>query len=85
MFKLIILILILLQKKNDELYEFQCTEWDPIIDWFNNRYETDIQKCRNIYANEMKPGTQMKISKHLMSHNISALHGIYYEFCCIII
>lgn len=53
----------------------QCNQWDPIIEWFNKRYETEMQKCRDIVAGEIKGGTQMKISKHLMSHNIAALHG----------
>lgn len=65
-------------QKDDELYQTQCNQWDPIIEWFNGRYGTEIEKCRDIVAPPMKPGTQMKISKHLLSHNLAALHGTEY-------
>uniref|UniRef100_T1H6N1 ATP synthase mitochondrial F1 complex assembly factor 2 n=1 Tax=Megaselia scalaris TaxID=36166 RepID=T1H6N1_MEGSC len=31
-----------------DLAEFQKNEWDPVIEWFNKRYETNLQKTLDI-------------------------------------
>lgn len=55
----------------------QCTEWDPILQWFNKRFETDVQKTRDIMAPTINPASKMLITKHLLSYDHIAMHGKY--------
>lgn len=62
-------------QEDDELYKKQCRDWDPILQWFNERYGTDVKKTRDIMAPTVSPGTTMAITKHLLSYNEIAMHG----------
>lgn len=56
----------------------QSAEWDPIIDWFNERYETDVEKTCEITQPKISAKTSMNISKHLMSYNETTMHAFMY-------
>lgn len=56
----------------------QCAEWDPIIEWFNERYDTDIEKSCHISQPVISAKTKMNISKHLHSYNDISMHGFIY-------
>lgn len=60
------------------MYQLQCAEWDPIIDWFNDRYQTDLQKSCDITQPQISATTKMNISKQLLSYNESTMHGFMY-------
>lgn len=60
---------------DDELYNLQVREWDPVIQWFCDRYRVNLQKSRNMVAPTIGDDTKMAISKHLLSYNFSAIHG----------
>lgn len=60
------------------LYELQQTEWEPLIQSFNKRYETDLQKTANISPPKISDGIKMNIGKYLKSYNLPALHGFTY-------
>lgn len=62
----------------EDLYKVQCAEWDPIIEWFNERYGTDIQKSCDITQPKISAKTRMNISKHLLSYNDTSMHGFLY-------
>lgn len=62
----------------EELYKMQCNEWDPIIEWFNERYRCDLQKTCDIVQPTISAKTRMNLSKHLLSYNDAALHGFMY-------
>lgn len=62
----------------EDLYKLQVAEWDPIIEWFNERYETDIQKSCDITQPKISAKTRMSISKHLLSYNDAAMQGFLY-------
>lgn len=57
------------------MYKFQCAEWDPMIDWFNERYETDVVKSRDIQQPFMSEKAKMIMSRHLLSYNEDALQA----------
>lgn len=63
------------QQDNDELYQLQQQEWDPIIEWFNKRFGADVKKTRDINDPAVSDATKSAISKHLMSYNFAAVHG----------
>lgn len=62
----------------EDLYKVQCAEWDPVIEWFNERYGTDIQKSCAITQPVISPKTRMSISKHFLSYNDAAMQGLLY-------
>ncbi|XP_031629080.1 ATP synthase mitochondrial F1 complex assembly factor 2 [Contarinia nasturtii] len=62
----------------EDLYKLQCAEWDPIIEWFNERYDADIAKSCDITQPKISSKTRMNISKHLLSYNDATMHGFLY-------
>lgn len=56
----------------------QVAEWDPIIEWFNERFEADIEKTCDITQPKVSAKTRMNVSKHLLSYNDAAMHGFLY-------
>lgn len=66
------------QQEDDELYKVQCRDWDPVINWFNDRYETNLTKSRDISAPAMPVDTKMNITKHLLSYDLTSMHGFVF-------
>lgn len=64
--------------EDDELYKVQCRDWDPVIKWFNERYDTNLTKSRDISSPVMPDGTKMNISKHLLSYDLTSMHGFVF-------
>lgn len=56
----------------------QLAEWDPIIEWFNERFEADLVKSCDITQPKISAKTRMNLSKHLLSYNDSTMHGFLY-------
>jgi ATP synthase F1 complex assembly factor 2 len=65
-------------KDEPNLYNMQVEQWDPIIEWFNKRYDTDIQKTESISPPKFPANAKMVIGKYLRSHSLETLHGIQY-------
>lgn len=64
--------------EDDDLYQLQCAEWDPVLDWFNQRFGTDVQKTRDIMAPTISASTKMLITKQLLSYDSVAMHGFVF-------
>lgn len=62
------------------MYKLQVQEWDPVIEWFCNRFQVDVKKNRNIGGVEVNTGVKGVISRYLMSYNFAAVHGKYLTF-----
>jgi ATP synthase mitochondrial F1 complex assembly factor 2 len=60
------------------LFKLQEEQWDPIIEWFNKRYDTQLVKSVDISPPVFPPNAKMQISSYLNSHNMPALHGIQF-------
>ncbi|XP_071964002.1 ATP synthase mitochondrial F1 complex assembly factor 2-like [Antedon mediterranea] len=58
-----------------DLVELQTREWDPLLDWFNSRYETDITSTQSIMPPAVPDETRAKLKQHLLTHNEWALFG----------
>lgn len=61
--------------KDDALYQLQEKDWDPVLQWFNERYSVDLMKNRDIYTTTISDSTRMSLSQHLMSFDESSLHA----------
>lgn len=61
-----------------DLYKLQTELWSPIINWFNKRYNTDLQKTDDISPPNFPSNAKMEISKYLRSHSLDTLHGFQF-------
>lgn len=70
---------ILFHNESDpQLYKVQVEQWDPVIEWFNKRYDTELQKSVDISMPVFPANAKMQIAKYLHSHSLTTLHGIQY-------
>ncbi|GLV41590.1 lethal (2) k14505 [Carabus blaptoides fortunei] len=61
--------------ENDDLYKFQVQEWDPVIRWFCDRFQVDLEKFRAFDVTSIAPETKAIVERHLLSYNFDAIHG----------
>ncbi|KAF2894008.1 hypothetical protein ILUMI_12161 [Ignelater luminosus] len=61
--------------ENEELYKLQVQEWDPVLDWFCNRFQVKVQKSREMCTPAISDEVKATISKHLLSYNFACIHG----------
>ncbi|KAM7354097.1 ATP synthase mitochondrial F1 complex assembly factor 2 homolog l(2)k14505 [Cochliomyia hominivorax] len=61
-----------------DLHELQRNEWDPIIQWFNERYGTKLEKTMEMTPPQISAEDKMKISKYLLSHSEDVLYGFIF-------
>ncbi|PIK54925.1 putative ATP synthase mitochondrial F1 complex assembly factor 2-like [Apostichopus japonicus] len=59
-----------------ELVELQTNHWDPVIQWFNDRYSADIKPTTAIISPTIAEETLENLKGHLRSHNEWSLVGI---------
>lgn len=60
------------------LYELQTEQWDPVIEWFNKRYSTELVKTDDISPPLFPANAKMQLGGYLSSYNLSALHGFQF-------
>lgn len=58
------------------LVELQKNEWDPVLDWIENRYDVTIGSSSNILGPEIPEATYNKFRQHLNSYNFWSLTGL---------
>ncbi|XP_046412791.1 ATP synthase mitochondrial F1 complex assembly factor 2 isoform X1 [Neodiprion lecontei] len=61
-----------------DLYNFQLKKWDPVIQWFCDRYQVDVTKTLSIKAPLVSPQTKETLARHLLSYNFNAVQGYTY-------
>ena len=50
--------------------------WDPLIDWFQQRYECKLNVTSELLIEGTSTETKTMITKHLMSYNAESLNGL---------
>ncbi|KAG5683267.1 hypothetical protein PVAND_012557 [Polypedilum vanderplanki] len=61
-----------------DLFKLQQEQWDPIIEWFNERYNTDLKKSVDISPPILPGNAKMQIGSYLRSHKLETLHGFQF-------
>ncbi|KAK1120828.1 hypothetical protein K0M31_011031 [Melipona bicolor] len=64
--------------ENEELYKLQTENWDPLVQWFCDNYGVNLIKTQSIKAPTVPLETKAILTRHLMSHNYSAVCGFMY-------
>ena len=57
------------------MYKLQTKNWDPLVQWFCDNYEVNLIKTQSIEAPTVPLETKAILTRHLMSHNYSAVCG----------
>jgi hypothetical protein len=68
----------ILFQEADELYELQKQEWEPILKWFCKHYNVKLEAARDISGPTISQETKDLLTKHLLSYNFWAIHGLFY-------
>lgn len=69
---------LLYQSHDDEVYDVQQKEWQPVIDWFCKRYSIKMTATRYIVGPQIIDNTKETIQRHFLSYNLASLHGIMF-------
>nr|XP_008251893.2 ATP synthase mitochondrial F1 complex assembly factor 2 isoform X3 [Oryctolagus cuniculus]XP_051685608.1 ATP synthase mitochondrial F1 complex assembly factor 2 isoform X2 [Oryctolagus cuniculus] len=60
----------------ETLVELQKNEWDPVIEWAENRYGVEIGSSTSIMGPSIPARTHKVLANHLASYNMWALQGV---------
>ncbi|KAJ8681152.1 hypothetical protein QAD02_016939 [Eretmocerus hayati] len=66
------------EEESNELIKLQEEKWDPLIQWFCDRFQVDIIKTKSIDAPIVSQSTKDILTKHLLSYNDEAIFGFMY-------
>lgn len=66
------------EQAQPELFQLQTEQWDPVIEWFNKRYDTELVKTVDISPPVYPANAKMQIAGYLKSYNLETLHGIQF-------
>ncbi len=58
------------------LIKKQKEEWQPIIEWFCNRHQVEIEPSTSIAPPKFSPKTREAIRRHMLSYSLESVHGI---------
>eukprot|EP00040_Diaphanoeca_grandis_P006131 m.36080 g.36080 ORF g.36080 m.36080 type:complete len:291 (-) comp17255_c0_seq1:81-953(-) len=61
-----------------DLYEFQCTTWDPMIDWFNKKHDVQVPIVKTILAADMTEDEMQRMEDYVSGYNDWALCGLHF-------
>lgn len=53
----------------------QTKEWNPILDWFNKRFETDLKPSIGICAVDISEGAKENLRRYFTSYDTWAISG----------
>ncbi|XP_015114151.1 ATP synthase mitochondrial F1 complex assembly factor 2 [Diachasma alloeum] len=62
----------------EELFQMQTEKWDPIIQWFCDKYQVDITKTTSISPPIIPQQTKETLTRHFASYDYPALIGFMY-------
>ncbi|KAK8725760.1 hypothetical protein OTU49_010466 [Cherax quadricarinatus] len=62
----------------EDFTAMQAKEWDPVLDWFNRRFETDLKPCDGILVVDIPESTRETIRRYLLSYDIWAVNGFLF-------
>ncbi|XP_038047228.1 ATP synthase mitochondrial F1 complex assembly factor 2-like isoform X2 [Patiria miniata] len=66
-----------------ELFALQTNEWDPLLDWINERYKVEVSSSTSITGPEIPDATRQTLGHHLETHSDWALVGYENTVSCL--
>lgn len=66
-------------QEDEDLIKFQTEEWDPVISWFNKRFNVNLKKSIQMDISPISDKDKATLTSHLMSYNFAAINGWYYK------
>lgn len=60
------------------LVDLQVNEWDPVLQWIENRYNVTIGSSSSILGPDIPEATKDTFKQHLKSYNLWSLTGLEY-------
>lgn len=64
-----------LSQETEDLLELQTKEWDPILNWFNQKFEVDIKPCPGLLGADIPASARNTIRQYLLSYDEWAANG----------
>nr|XP_018905182.1 PREDICTED: ATP synthase mitochondrial F1 complex assembly factor 2 [Bemisia tabaci] len=61
--------------EDDELYKFQQSEWQPVVDKFNEKFSVNLAPSRHLGMPQVSDQDRNTVQKYLASHNFWAIIG----------
>ncbi|KAK7066264.1 ATP synthase mitochondrial F1 complex assembly factor 2 [Halocaridina rubra] len=69
---------ILYREGTDDFMELLQKEWDPVLDWFNKKFDGTLKPCSGICGADISSEIREAVRKYLLSFDIWAVHGFLY-------
>lgn len=66
------------EEGNSEWSSEQTKEWDPLVDWFNQRYSVNVEPSTAITGPNLPVEAKDVLQKHLLSHDFWTLNGLMF-------
>ena len=63
-------------QEEDELYDLQLKEWQPILNWFCKKFDISIESSKDISGPKISMEAKDVLRKYLLSYNSWAVHGM---------
>ncbi|EEB12033.1 ATP synthase mitochondrial F1 complex assembly factor 2, putative [Pediculus humanus corporis] len=64
--------------EEDELYDLQLKEWQPILNWFCKKFDISIESSKDISGPKISMEAKDVLRKYLLSYNLWAVHGFIF-------
>ena len=62
-------------QQSEELNTLQVKEWDPILEWFNEKFDADIKPCAGLFGADIPDSVRETIRRYLLSYDVWAVNG----------
>ncbi|XP_045106376.1 ATP synthase mitochondrial F1 complex assembly factor 2-like isoform X2 [Portunus trituberculatus] len=69
---------LLFREESEELNTLQAKEWDPILAWFNQKFDADIKPCAGLFGADIPDPVRETIRRYLLSYDVWAVNGFLY-------
>lgn len=69
---------ILYREGTDDLIELLKREWDPLLGWFNKKFNVNLKPCDGICGADISAEIREAVRRYLLSYDIWAVHGFLY-------
>lgn len=69
---------ILYREGQVDFMELLEREWDPILQWFNEKFDANLKPCEGICGADISPEVRETVRRYLLSFDIWAAYGFLY-------